>query len=308
MRYRTLGSTEIEVSTLCMGTVSLGLDYGIEAPDGFGKPTHTQALNLLHAAADEGITFYDTAPTYGDAEERLGAALGARPECLFATKVTLPRGADADTQRCTVRDSVHASLRSLRRDCLDLVQIHNATCEDLQSGAAQEELENLRAAGKIRLLGTSVYTEAEALATIERHFDFVQAAFNMLDQRLSARVLPLAQERGVAFGARSALLKGVLSAKAQWLPPELKPLQQAAQRICTDAGIAWDDLPQWALRYCLSEPRVSTVLIGARTGLELQQAVAAVEAGPLSAETFSASRQFAVQDAQLLNPANWPVA
>src|SRR3989339_1448475 len=91
MRYRTLGKTGLKVSLLSFGTVALGVDYGIEIPAGYGRPTEDQALGLLHSAVDQGVNFFDTAPAYGESERLLGKALKKQPNCYVATKVTIPK-------------------------------------------------------------------------------------------------------------------------------------------------------------------------------------------------------------------------
>src|SRR6266850_5042565 len=74
VRHRQLGRTGLTVSALSLGTVSLGIDYGIRAPGDFGRPTENDAIKLVREALDRGITFIDTSPGYGDAERIVGLA------------------------------------------------------------------------------------------------------------------------------------------------------------------------------------------------------------------------------------------
>src|SRR3990170_3245835 len=94
MLYRKFGRTNLQVSVLSMGTVSLGMDYGIERPGDFGCPEESLSIQFLQAAADAGINLFDTAPGYGKSENILGKALGGRPECVFATKLSIHRDAE----------------------------------------------------------------------------------------------------------------------------------------------------------------------------------------------------------------------
>ena len=80
MKYSKLGKTGIPVSRLGLGTVELGLDYGINEPGNFGKPDEEYSIHLLHKAADAGINIFDTAPAYGCSEELLGKAFADRAD------------------------------------------------------------------------------------------------------------------------------------------------------------------------------------------------------------------------------------
>ncbi|MCU1279436.1 MAG: oxidoreductase, aldo/keto reductase family [bacterium] len=313
---RPLGATGVQVSPVGFGTVSLGVDYGIAAPGAFGRPADEQAVAALRHAAGRGITFYDTAPAYGEAERLVGAALGDDDALVVATKLTVPKGADgtllrdAELERA-VNESLARSQAALRRSTLDVVQIHNATVALLQDGdgGVLAFLEAARARGIVRLVGASVYSEEEALAAIHsRRIQVLQVAYNLLDQRMARRVFPEAQAAGVGVVVRSAFLKGALTDKAVYLPAALAALREAVDRARTALGVDWAALPQVALRFCLSHPAVSTVLVGARTTAELDTALDAAEQGPLAAAALEAARAVAVDDDALVNPSRWPVA
>jgi aryl-alcohol dehydrogenase-like predicted oxidoreductase len=125
MHSRLLGRTGLAVSPLALGTVSLGVPYGIPTPDA-KAPGRNDAIELLRAARVAGITLYDTAPNYGTAEVLLGEALGDDLSCVFATKVSLPPlGTAAAELTAMINASVERSRIALRRDRVDLLQIHN---------------------------------------------------------------------------------------------------------------------------------------------------------------------------------------
>lgn len=314
MNYRSLGRTDLQISDLAFGTVSLGMDYGIGVSEQFGRPDEADAIQLLCRAADAGINLFDTAPAYGESERLLGLALGRRHDCVIATKVSIPQDADGRPLRgISLRQAVEASLgnslRALQRDVLDIAQIHNASLDAIAQGEMAEILLGARQEGKVRFLGASVYTEEEAMAVIEAGcFDVLQVAYNGLDQRMARRVFPAAERAGVGIIVRSAFLKGALTAKAQWLPPELTELRQAAERARDVLAGSWQSLPEMALRFCLSALQVATVLVGVRTLEELRQALSAAEAGRLSEEMLTQAAALALTDERLLNPSHWPMA
>jgi aryl-alcohol dehydrogenase-like predicted oxidoreductase len=305
LRYRKLGHTDLTVSAISLGTVALGLDYGINGP-GHGRPDELSAVRLLRHAAERGINLIDTAPAYGTSERLVGCAVGGSPRVLVATKITPPPdGADV---RGSIDASIEASRIALARDTLDIVQIHNATAAMIAQGDVTEGLAGARQRGAVRFIGASVYGEENALAVIESgHFDVVQIAFNALDQRMAAKVLPAADAAGVGVIVRSALLQGALTEKAQWLPGPLERLRTAAERARDLlAGGSWDRLPKAAFRFCLSFPAVATVLTGAKTTAELDAALEAEAEGPLSDSVLAGAAQLALDEESLVDPSCWP--
>ena len=308
MKRRVLGRTKLVVSPIALGSVSLGLDYGIAVPGNSGAPTDADAVEVIRRAADAGINLFDTAPAYGRSERLLGEALRGRPDCIVATKVTIPSGAGGTNGQADLRASLERSLRSLRRDALDIVQIHNATVETVAAGMFTEALLEARAAGLVRFIGASVYGEAAALAVVKAGcFEVLQVAYNVLDQRMASRVLPAAAAAGVGVLVRSAYLKGVLTSRAEWLPMEMEQLRRAA-RLARDAvGGSWAELARAALRFCLSARAVSSVLVGVRTVAELDEALAAGALGALPPDLVASLGQLALADEHLLNPAHWPI-
>jgi len=311
MHYRPLGRTGLTVSALSLGTVSLGIDYGIEAPGAFGRPDEDTAVRVVKAALDRGITLIDTAPASGAAERIVGRATAGDPRAIVATKLAPYTGSyEASAFRRAVDASVESSLRALDRDAIDVLQLPNATREMIDNDDVTRALVDVKKRGLVRFLGATIYDEAAALAIIETgEYDTLQVAVNVLDQRKLRAVMPAAEAAGIGVIVRSAFLKGALTPKAEWLPAALAPLRDAAGRARdTLAGGSWELLPHAALRFCLSAPHVATVLAGARTLVELEAALAAEAAGPLDAQTMSAARKLAIKDDALLNPSRWPIA
>ena len=314
MKYRTLGRTGLSVSELSLGTVALGTKYGFQLPGEPVRLSETEVIRLLDDATDAGINLFDTAPAYGDSERLLGRALGHRADCIIATKVSVPRDEGGRVIRGpALRRSIEASLehsrRTLCRDALDILQVHNATLDAILESEVAEILVDAQRAGKVRFLGASVYTEAEALAAVRaRCFDMIQVPYNVLDQRMVRRVFPAAARAGVGVVVRSVLLKGVLSTRAHWLPPELLELQRAAEQVREAWATPWHSLPGVALRFCCSSAQVAAVLVGVRSIQELRQAVAATREGPLSGDLLAVTPHLAVADERLLNPSSWPIA
>jgi aryl-alcohol dehydrogenase-like predicted oxidoreductase len=299
VRHRPLGRTGLTVSALSLGTVSLGVDYGIGAPDRFGRPSEEEAIALVRTAVERGITLVDTAPAYGAAEATVGRAVGGDARAIVATKI----GAGAD-----VNASIDASRRALGRDVLDIVQVHNATAALIDEGSMTRAMVGAKRRGAVRVLGATVYDAETATAVIRSgEYGVLQVALSVLDQRMRRDVIPRAAAAGIGVVVRSAFLKGALTPKAVWLPDALTPLRRAAERARDQlAGGSWSELPRVALRYCLSVPDVASVLVGVRTLDELDAALGAEAAGPLDGETLSRAGGLAIEEDELLNPSRWP--
>ena len=143
--YRTLGRTNLSVSPIALGTVELGMDYGIPVPGHYGRPSSSAAEQLVGAALDAGINFIDTAQAYGNSEAILGRALrGRRHRAVLATKATVQ--ADGKTLRGNslrraMLAGLESSLHSLQTDYVDIWQIHNVDADLLdQADLVAEDL------------------------------------------------------------------------------------------------------------------------------------------------------------------------
>ena len=316
MNTRRLGRTNLIVSELALGTVELGLTYGIPRPGETGPPDEADAARLLNRAVDAGVTLFDTARAYGTAEEVIGRALRhRRGEIVLASKFTLvgPGGQllSGDALRDHFWASLDTSLRALRTDWLDLYQVHAGSDPAiLADGVIAELLAQARSAGKIRFAGLSSYGRELPLAGLATNtFDTLQVAYNILDRRMEERVFPLAQQQDVGIVVRSALLKGALTDRADSLPPHLDALRATAYAFRALAA----NLPgrptaaQAALRFCLAHPAVSATLIGVRDTAELDEAVAVVDVSVIPPDALGALRALSVPDERLLDPGTWGI-
>lgn len=307
MKYNKLGETGIQVSRLGLGTVELGLDYGINEPGNFGKPDEEHSIYLLHKAADAGINLFDTAPAYGCSEELLGEAFADRDGCIIATKANIPPENVAMEKFIEV--SLAQSRQKLRRECLDIVQVHNATSGTfLHSGIFKVLLEE-KDVGGIRLIGASVYDPENALAAINSGMiDVLQIAYNVLDQRMDEKVLEKAESEGIGILSRSVYLKGVLTERAEWLPEHCAPLKESVESIKKGMDLTtWDDLSGFALRFALSNSQIGSVLVGVRSEAELDFALDAFNKGELSDDELELAYHYRMDDKFWLNPSNWGI-
>ena len=306
MEYHLLGNTDLKISRLGLGTVQLGMPYGLGLPV---PPSDDECVRFLHRALDTGINFFDTAATYGRSEELLGRAfsgLSSRP--IIATKVSLGRPEEGKTLRQSLRESLERSLQRLHLETMDLLQFHNVDPVFISSDIL-EAMEDLTRCGKVRYWGASTYGEEAPRAVLKAsaHFSSLQVAYNVLDRSLDKELFPACRRQGMGIIFRSIFLKGVLSDRLHQLPPHLASLRQAALQVEKVGSAAGIPLPALALRFAAYSPFVHATIFGTTSIQELEENTAFFEAGPLPEEILDALFCIEVADQRLLNPGNWNV-
>lgn len=300
MKYRKLGNTGLSVSEIGFG--AWGIGGRTKGTTSYGDTDDSISLAALDRAIDKGITFFDTSNVYGDghSEELLGTAFGhRRDKVVIASKagfVSFDRPLDFSAKN--LRYSVEGSLRRLRSDYIDLLQLHNPSIDHLR---AQPEilgaLNRMRDEGKIRAYGFSLKSPQEGIAAIDA-FDVpaLQVNLNMLDVRAATSGLAArAQQRNVGIIARTPLCFGFLSGtvgpdstfpdgdhRSGWPREQLARWANGAETlfkaISPQAGQSW---AQVALRFCLAFEFVATVIPGILTPEEVDANVHASDLGPM---------------------------
>ena len=257
MELRPLGATGLRVSPLGLGTVKFGRNQGVKYPQPFALSSDQEALALLDLAWDLGINLLDTAPAYGESEERLGRLLRqCRRDWVIVTKVgeAFHDGVSRfDFSAAATRTSVERSLRRLGVTTLDAVLIHSSGADQaiLEQEAALPTLRDLQKAGLVRAVGMSTKTAAGGLRAVEC-CDLVMATYN-LRQREELPVIRAAHAAGKGVLIKKGLLSGHLSDLT-----EVDPVRAALQLL-------------------YAEPGVSSIVIGTLNPNHLQANVAAAE-------------------------------
>jgi aryl-alcohol dehydrogenase-like predicted oxidoreductase len=281
MRHRAFGRTGVEVPEIGFGAWAIG--SGGPGLVGYGPTDDAASLAALHRAVELGCAFIDTASVYGrgHSEELIGRA-GIRDRIFLATKCGFDWSA-AETHVSNwspefLRRSIDDSLRRLRTDRVDLLQLHNPKPGDM---AALEVLEEARRAGKTRFIGVSVIKPEEAVAAIERGVDAVQMKYNYVEQEHRTRTFPAAAAKGVAVVVREPLERGLLSGKfkrdarfgpldvrSNWKPEVFSKKMDAVEEFLTlvKPGLA---PARAAIKFALASPEVSVVIPGAKTAAQV---------------------------------------
>ena len=300
MHYRKLGNTGITVSEIGFGAWAIGgrADAG-GTPVGWGGSTDDEALATIRRARELGVTFFDTADTYGfgRSESLLGIVLSRRrTEVVIATKAGVSRGPDGrlikDFSRAHIQHAVDGSLKRLRTDYIDLYQLHNPTLDELRRDDIHEAMDRLQESGKIRFWGVSITTPEEGIEIINRGWGYaLQVLYNVLNQAPAKELFPLAKEKGYGIIARVPLASGLLSGKYRqdtrfgnddvrqnFLTP--KRLEEVIPRVDEAKSIIGGTartLTEGALRFILANDAVSTAIPGMRNVRQVEMNVSADE-------------------------------
>jgi aryl-alcohol dehydrogenase-like predicted oxidoreductase len=285
--YRQLGSSGLSISVVGVGCNAFGT-----------RIDEATTRAVVDAALDEGITFFDTADTYGRgaSEELLGRAVGTRrADVVIATKFGSDMGGSngpgwqARGSRRYVRRAVEASLRRLRTDWIDLYQIHQP---DPLTPVAETlaALDELVKEGKVRHLAASNFTPErldEAIATSEREgfakYEVLQPHYNLLEREFESTLEPVAERRGMATAPYFGLAKGFLTGK--YRPGHKVDSPRAAQIGDYETDRGWavldaveevagaHDVPAGAvaLAWLAAQPTVVTPIASARNTEQLAQ-------------------------------------
>ena len=301
MQYRTLGRTGIRVSEIGFGAWAIGGSAEASGvPIGWGRSSDDESLAAIRRARDLGVTFFDTADSYGfgRSESLLGIVLSRhRKDVVIATKVGVARNSTGDLRKDFSKQHIYhavdGSLKRLRSDYIDVYQMHNPTIDDLQRGEIQEVMEQLQDDGKIRFWGVSISTVQEGLEIVRRGWGHtLQVLYNVLNQAPADELLPLAKERGFGVIVRVPLASGLLTGKYRQgatFPADdirqsfltsrrLSEVKQRVDEVKAIVGGAARSIAEGALRFVLANDAVSTVIPGARNARQVELNVAATEA------------------------------
>lgn len=300
MEYRPFGQTGMRVSAIGFGCWEIG--------GGYGSIEETQFIQAVHRALDLGVNCFDTAEAYGfgTSEQSLAKALGARrKDAIVVTKFGVgyreaPNFRDSSRQR--IMASIEKSLQNLRTDYVDVYLVHwpdvNTPLEE-----TMRALDDLVQQGKVRAVGVSNFRLAQLDACMRiRRVDVVQYGWNMFDRRMQKEIFPYCREHNIGVMAYGSLAYGLLTGTftegmefgsddwrsrrgrmgainlfqhlfgEQYFPKNLRVVEEL-KGLAAQYG---KTLPQFALRWTLTNPVISTALVGCRTPAEVEENLGAL--------------------------------
>ncbi|HWQ55542.1 MAG TPA: aldo/keto reductase [Bryobacteraceae bacterium] len=309
MQYRKLGRTNFEISEIGYGAWGIGGSQWLGGRD-------DESLAALRRAIELGLNFIDTALAYGNghSEELVGQVVRDTGHKIYVATKVPPKNQlwpaspgipiDQVFPYRYIIQSTETSLRNLRLETIDLQQLHVWNPEWIGRDDWRRAFEDLKTSGKVRAVGVSIndHQPDSALELIETGLiDTVQVIYNIFDQSPGERLLPLCRERNIGVLARVPLDEGSLTGKIaedSTFPPgdfrnhyfQGDRKRQVVERVGAlrrDLGLKDGELPEVALRFCLSDPAVSTVIPGMRSRRNVEVNCAVPGKGPLSPETLA---------------------
>jgi aryl-alcohol dehydrogenase-like predicted oxidoreductase len=310
VEQREIGRLGRSVSVVGLGTWQLGADWGHVDP--------AKARAVLESAVDQGVTFFDTADVYGDgrSEQLCGELLARHPDVLVATKMgrrgpqTLANYSPANFLAWNER-----SRANLGADRIDLVQLHCPPDNVYASDEVFAALDALVDAGHIAAYGVSVETCEQAMRAISRAgVATVQIILNCFRLKPLERVLPAARDAGVGIIARVPLASGLLSGRfdehTTFAPDDHRTFNRHGEAFDvgeTFSGVPYETglaavvelrklldpgmtLAQFALRWVIDQPAVSTVIPGASSPDQVLQNASVATLAPLGEDQLAGVR------------------
>lgn len=291
LERRKFGKTDMQVAVLGFGGAEIG----------FEKTDKATVAKLLNAALDAGLNVVDTAECYLDSEIAIGEAIGARRKEYYLFTKCGHTSADGkrgeDWSKEGVLASVERSLKRLKTDAVDLVQLHSCSLDELKKGACIEGLELAKKQGKTRYVGYSGDSLSAKWAVESGRFDSLQTSINVADQECIELVLPLAKEKQMGVIAKRPI------ANAAWRH-DAKPenaYHETYWRRLQELDYAWakgdarknegvDGPAATAMRFTAMQPGVCVLIVGTTKPERWKQNATLMEAGPLPKELEGAIR------------------
>ncbi len=310
MKYAALGEKGPLVSTIGFGAWAIG-------GKNWGKTDDEVSLRALHQAIDRGVTLIDTADVYGygHSEELVSRIIQerGRDRVIVATKAgnDFYNATDADDKgygpikqtytREYLIEAAEKSLKRLRVDTIDILQLHSPDLQRLEEDGPWLALEQLKREGKIRHAGWSVqsFQETTQAHILDRHhelLDCIQVRYNLLERNAEETLFPKALQYGTGVIVRIPMLFGLLTGKfnekstfggddhrqMNLSPERLKGyLDQVKRYRPLFESFPDQSMAQVSLRFCLSHPACHTAIPGAKTARQVEENCASSDLGPI---------------------------
>ncbi|WP_274649513.1 aldo/keto reductase [Paenibacillus humicola] len=264
MKYTIFGKTGLSVSRIAVGGYPFAGVNKAQGWDPYSPQGRKDAIRVVHAALDAGINYVDTAPSYGQghSESIIGEALqGKREKVILATKVTWTTSWAEIGKEGVIR-GVEESLRRLKTDYVDVIQLHGGIyshkdTRDVLSAGPMEALHLLREQGKVKFLGLTTEDACSILELIDTNlFDIAQINYNLIYQNAALRFLDRAKEKNLGVAVMRPMTSGIFQRLLEHLAPRL---------------LETEDIYRLCLKFLLSDSRIHMLNIGARWPEEVER-------------------------------------
>ena len=293
MELRGFGKTGFEVSALGFGG----------APIGFLETDRRQVAELLNTLLDRGVNLIDTAAAYSGSEAAIGEAIGHRRDDYVLVSKCGQAFDDiegAAWSAAAIEQTVERALRRLNTDHIDVVLLHSCDLETLKTGEALGALVRARDAGKVRFVGYSDDNEAAAHAAGLDEVAVIETSVNICDQANIDNVLPEARRNNVGVLAKRPIANAAWKDASEQRGIYVNYAKTYAERLAKmaitpadlgfpgEVGAAWSEI---ALRFTVSQPGVTTAIVGTTNTANVERNVEALAKGALAETVVAALRQ-----------------
>jgi aryl-alcohol dehydrogenase-like predicted oxidoreductase len=282
-------------SKLALGTVQFGMSYGIS--NDLGIPDNSELNSIFNIAALNGIKVLDTAPSYGNAEERIG--LLSKNCFRVVTKFANVANKQA------LNDSLNQSISRCKVEQIYAYLAHNSV-ELISKPDLWDFLLSERDKGRINKIGYSLYNtnQLEQLLLLGMKPDIVQLPYNLIDRKFE-NYLPELKSYGTEIHVRSVFLQGLFFMDTEFLPDKLQPLKSTLleiKRLCAENNLT---IAQLLLSYVNHHPIIDKIIVGVASARQLSENISDIATEHLSNDILEQIKMIKVADAELLNPINW---
>jgi aryl-alcohol dehydrogenase-like predicted oxidoreductase len=284
---------------LILGTAQFGLDYGISNTR--GKITQTEVECILAKAAEAGISTLDTAAAYGNSEESIGKALQGRSDFNIITKYP------PNTPEKSINQAFEESLKRLETKKLYGYLLHSFSSY-LSNPTLLDKLLDLKAKGRVKKIGVSVYhpREAEALFKANVPIDIVQFPYSVFDRRFE-NILPELRAKGIETHARSIYLQGLYFMQQESIPQHLQKVALKVKELQHLAAKYKLPLGAMLMGFALRHKYVTNIVVGVESLQTLEENIA-FSASQLSEELYTELQKFEQTDEDIILPYKWAKA
>ena len=310
MQYTSI--RDMNISKLTLGTVQLGMDYGIA--NNKGKPNEDESFNILQTATEGGVNSFDTSLLYGDSEIVLGNYFSSTKHSLnnlvLTTKFKIRHDnnlTNNDIER-QMYEFVEQSMRRLKINKVPVYMLHNPADMVLYGNIVPQTLKQLKNEGLIGMAAVSVYASEEAYEMMQNEiYEAIQVPINIFDNRVikSGAISKLHEANKIIF-VRSIFLQGLFFMNPELLTGNLIDAKESLINLARLANKEGLSIQQLALSYIRDMEGVSSLVIGAETPEQVRENIKLMEGTSISEKTkYEISKLFDNIPTHILNPGLW---
>ena len=289
------------MNKLILGSAQLGMNYGIN--NSFGQINVADAMKILTFAYENGITFIDTAPIYGNAHKVIGDFHRLNENSKFKIITKIPSNFNFQN----IDSLVDEFLNELNVEKIEVLHFHSfMDYIKLERDFLKEFINRLKKSGKVESLGVSIYSNFEVDDLLKDNLiDIVQLPFNLLDNNnLRMESINNLRNSGKIIHSRSAFLQGLFFLKISEIKNfEIKTLIIKLNEICIENDITMEEL---ALQYCLTQESIDYVLIGVDSLSQLIRNIK-ISKNIISKTVVNQIEEIIISDPLLINPNKWSI-